>query len=257
MGTFPYVSERQKRLLVVEDDEPTQRLIAALMQRRGYLVLVARNGEEALSMIESPGDFDCVILDLMMPEVSGRDVVERLATVPDAPSVVICSAAGPRQLENFNEDVVKAVLRKPFDIDEFVSVIERIAGPATPPPPKRTKVLVVDDDSSTRYVMREFVDADVYEARDAAEAIETIRDTRPDLMFVDLILPGTPGEELIRYLRDDPGTAKIPIVIITSRVLSDSERMELLRYSASIIDKRDLSRDVLGGAMRLVLGSGS
>jgi len=63
----------------------------------------------------------------MMPEVGGREVVEILAAESIAIPVIVCSAAGPRVLTGFDTNVVKAIVRKPFDVEELVAIITRVA----------------------------------------------------------------------------------------------------------------------------------
>ena len=113
-------------ILIVEDDEPTQKLLMTLLRRSGLTGAVAADGREAISLLRD-GDYAAVILDLMMPEVSGRDVIDYLSGVADPVPVIICSAAGPAALTGFDQRVVKAVVRKPFDVDHFAETLDNIA----------------------------------------------------------------------------------------------------------------------------------
>ena len=108
-------------ILVVDDDLPTQHLLRAVLRRRGYLVEVAADGREAIAMIEA-GTYAAVVLDVMMPTLSGYEVVAFLAHAAKNIPVVICSAAGPKALADFPH-VVKAVVRKPFDIDQLLQAV--------------------------------------------------------------------------------------------------------------------------------------
>ena len=64
---------------------------------------------------------------MMMPEVSGSDVIEFLAAEGNPTPVIVCTAAGPSVLRDLNRDVVKAVVRKPFDVEEFAATLEQVA----------------------------------------------------------------------------------------------------------------------------------
>jgi CheY-like chemotaxis protein len=112
------VSPDSKPILIVDDDEPTQKLLQALMRRNGHETVLASNGREAIDLLRD-GDFSLVILDLMMPTVAGRDVIDFLSTAPSYPPVILCTAAGPASTRDVNLDIVKAVVRKPFDIDQL------------------------------------------------------------------------------------------------------------------------------------------
>lgn len=109
-------------VLVVEDDAPTRRLLEAVLLRAGFESAFATNGGEAIRLL-SNHDYAVVVLDIMMPEIGGREVVDFISESSLSVPVVICSAAGPRVLAEFSESPVKAVIRKPFDVDEFVTAV--------------------------------------------------------------------------------------------------------------------------------------
>ena len=113
-------------VLVVEDDEPTRRLLQAVLTRAGYSCAFATNGREAMETLRS-NDYAAVVLDIMMPDVGGREVIDFITAESIPIPVVICSAAGPRVLSGFDTNVVKAIVRKPFDIDQFVATIVSVA----------------------------------------------------------------------------------------------------------------------------------
>jgi DNA-binding response OmpR family regulator len=118
-----------KCILIVEDDEPTQNLLQAVLRRFDYTTALASNGAEAIDRLRQK-EYAAVVLDLMMPAVSGRDVIDFLATLAAPTPVVICSAAGPAAMTGLDPKVVKAVVRKPFDIDELVATVRAAVGDA-------------------------------------------------------------------------------------------------------------------------------
>jgi CheY-like chemotaxis protein len=113
-------------VLVVDDDEPTQNLLRTVLRRCGYASDIAANGAQAIVRLRA-ASYAAVILDMMMPEVGGRAVIEFLSATPNPVPVVICSAAGPSALTGFDPAVVKAIVRKPFDIDELVAAVTGVA----------------------------------------------------------------------------------------------------------------------------------
>lgn len=113
-------------MLVVEDDEPTRRLLQAVLTRAGYSCAFATNGREAIEGLKT-NDYAAIVLDIMMPDVSGREVIDFITAESIPVPVVICSAAGPRVLSGFDPNVVKAIVRKPFDIEQFVATIISVA----------------------------------------------------------------------------------------------------------------------------------
>jgi len=128
-----------KRILVVDDDGPILRLVATVLRRESYDVDTASGGSEALSKIELTL-YDVIVLDLMMPEVSGIDVLRSLhVRFPQAKCVVIMSAGSPFEIARSTNPNVFAGLQKPFDNDQLISAvrgcIEAACPPALPLPP--------------------------------------------------------------------------------------------------------------------------
>jgi len=114
-------------VLIVEDDEPTRKLLHAVLTRGGFPTGFAANGGEAIRLLRTNNDYAAIVLDIMMPEVGGREVVEFITAESIPIPVVICSAAGPRVLKGFDPNVVKGIIRKPFDIEEFVALVTSVA----------------------------------------------------------------------------------------------------------------------------------
>ena len=124
-----------KTVLIVEDDEPTQLLLVAVMRRLGLATAVASNGKAAMDLIERRDDIACIILDLMMPEVDGQAVIAYMTERKDRIPVVVCTAALPRRMPQFDGEIIRAVVRKPFDIDQLMTTVIELVGPADQPRP--------------------------------------------------------------------------------------------------------------------------
>ena len=125
-----------RRILIVDDDAPILFLVATILRRENYLVDTATGGRDALAKIELT-PYDVIVLDLMMPEVSGFDVLSSLqARLPKVRCVVLMSAASSFEMATSNNPNVFAALRKPFDNIDLVRAvrgcIEATCGPAGP-----------------------------------------------------------------------------------------------------------------------------
>ncbi len=111
-----------KSLLIVEDDPATQQLLVTLMRRNGFSSVVTKNGAEAIHTLTTT-DFAAVILDLMMPGVDGQAVIDFISREKETIPVIVCTAAGPRLTDLIDSKVVKAIVRKPFDIDQLSALV--------------------------------------------------------------------------------------------------------------------------------------
>jgi DNA-binding response OmpR family regulator len=129
-------SETRPLLLVVDDEEDVRKLISRILAEKGYEVVEARNGAEALRQVASHR-FDLMVLDLMMPEVDGWEVLRRLPAIPGAPPVVIVTALGDyNSLSRGIREGASAYVIKPFRFNELIAtcqgVIASSAGKAMP-----------------------------------------------------------------------------------------------------------------------------
>lgn len=104
---------------------------------------------------------------------------------------------------------------------------------------KTCRVLVVDDDMVTSALLCDFIEEVGFEVRavmDATEAIETIKTWKPNLVTLDLVMPGSNGDEILSKLKADPETANVPVIVIS--VIADSaERKGVLVNAQGILSK--------------------
>lgn len=112
----------EKRILVVDDDDAIRALVATVLRRRGYTVDSARNGVDAMDMMQGHR-YALVVLDLMMPRMSGYEVMESLGrmSVMTRPRVLVLTAGHePRSLDT---ELVVGTIHKPFDIELLLDIV--------------------------------------------------------------------------------------------------------------------------------------
>ena len=117
-------------LLIVDDEEPIRNLLAHVAERAGFDVEVARDGVEALELT-ARREFLIVIVDLMMPRLSGYELVQKLSTLTPRPCVIVATALTNSDVATLDDSMVRRVIRKPFDIhavaDALVETARQIA----------------------------------------------------------------------------------------------------------------------------------
>lgn len=109
-----------RRVLVVDDDPDIRALIAVTLSKAGFETESAQDGASAMTRLRN-GEFDLVVLDLMMPRMSGWQLLDllRLEPLDHPPPVIVVTAAGRHELGELDGRVT-AVLSKPFDIHDLV-----------------------------------------------------------------------------------------------------------------------------------------
>lgn len=114
------------RILVADDDAAIARLLGTILERSGLHAEIVTSGKEALERLRA-GRYHILVLDLMMPEVSGYDVIRELRGMQPRPFVVVMTALGkPSEIE-LDPAVVSVKIGKPFDIHEFGALLSDIA----------------------------------------------------------------------------------------------------------------------------------
>jgi DNA-binding response OmpR family regulator len=115
-----------KKILIADDDPPLRGLLRLVAARAGFDVDTAANGAEALEKLRA-NRYTVAVIDLMMPWMSGYDVIEHLAEMPSRPAVVVVTALNDARLARLDSSVVSSILRKPFDIEMLSAVLTELA----------------------------------------------------------------------------------------------------------------------------------
>jgi len=128
---------RAIRILIVDDDASIRLLLVTLLRRHGFQLKQARNGREALEQMRA-GNTDLVIMDLMMPEVSGWDVLRARESDPSLlhiPLIVVTAVNRNQATADVAGKSVSSVLGKPFDLDALLTAVTTTLEPAGLPAP--------------------------------------------------------------------------------------------------------------------------
>jgi CheY-like chemotaxis protein len=114
----------------------------------------------------------------------------------------------------------------------------RVLGPAG-----RRRALVIDDDEIVRYLVRQRLEQfDIVKAATGEEGLDRARSAPPDLIVLDLAMPGMPGSDVLAALAADSATREIPVVVLTGAELDDLERRALEARAVAVVSKDTLAR---------------
>jgi CheY-like chemotaxis protein len=268
-----YSLPRVKKLLVVEDDAAERMSIEELIRHDDIAIDTAGSGAEALAALKG-GAYDCAVLDLRLPDMSGFDLLDRIQEIPelrDLPIVVFTgkdlSAAEENRLRKAAKSVVIKGVESPERLlDETALFLHRVV--ADLPPAKRRmvqrlhesdetlrdkRVLVVDDDVRNIFALSSVLERhgmEVVTAGTGQEAIEKVAgDDAIDLVLMDIMMPGMDGYDTMRAIREDPDSRALPIVALTAKAMK-GDREKCLEAGASDYLAKPVVTDQLLGVLR-------
>ena len=222
------------RILVIEDDAGAQGVLVGTLTAAGYAVEAVRTGEQALESLRRQR-FDAVTLDLLLPDMSGLDVlraIRRSHSRAQLPVIVVSVAASAANAAGL---AVDDFLAKPVDSDALLDSLAR-AGVS----PERGAVLVVDDDPSALRLMQATLAQLGYRSvceSDAAVALERCATEVPAAVIVDLLMPRVDGFEFVERFRANPEHRRIPVIVWSVKDLSIEERGRLSSRADAILRK--------------------
>jgi hypothetical protein len=242
-------SERREHVLVIEDDEDSRVLLRKLLDKEGYAVTTSATGEEGLGRARMLKP-DLITLDVMMPGADGWQVLRELRADPDLmdiPVVMITMLGDQRMAYSLGAD---DFITKPVDKDVLGRVLAKYRGRSEAP------ILVVDDDPGSREMIRRQLrqsDHRLVEAQNGQEALERAAECAPALVILDLMMPVMDGFEFLDRFREQPQFARVPVIVVTAKDLSEADRSALQGKAQQVLGKGRYSREDLLRRIRSAL----
>ena len=223
-------------LLIVEDDPHYARILCDLSHDKGFKVLVAARGAEALALAREFRP-SAVSLDVFLPDMMGWTILNHLKQDPATRHI-------PVQMLTLDEDRHHGLARgafsfvtKPTSSEELETALSRIKEYSAP---RRKRLLVVEDNPAEQLSIRELLgydDIDVTVVATGEEALGAVNDQSFDCAVLDLRLPDMSGFELLERFRDTPALRDLPVVVFTGRELSPEEDAHLHTLARSVVVK--------------------
>lgn len=205
-------------VLVVEDDDDLRRSLTRLLERRGIAVREAATHAEALAAITERLP-DAALVDIRLPDGSGYDVVARIrreAAGDGPPVLVISGRVGFLDKVEAIHCGADGYFTKPFECD---SVVDRLAGLLRRGAEEPPRVLSVEDDPDQSTLVRSVLEAAGYAVHVCEDARDLEKDLiafRPDVVLMDILMPGASGHDLVRAIRHDERFALMPVVFLST-----------------------------------------
>jgi signal transduction histidine kinase/CheY-like chemotaxis protein len=235
-------------VVVVEDDRRSFDLLRVYLEAAGARVVSARDGEEGLDTVRrlSPAG---VILDILLPGIDGWEVLAQLKADPGTAAipVVVVSMLDERG-RGFALGAAEYLV-KPVAKDQLLAALYRAAAM----PERQHTVVTIDDDPLAIELVRASLEPEgwtVLAAATGQEGLALIRERQPSAVLLDLLMPGMDGFEVVEALRADPDTKSVPVVILTSKSMTQQDKERLQGRITYVARKTEFDLSGLAGLLR-------
>ena len=227
-------STRADCVLVIDDDATARELISDHLKAGGFSVVTAAGGVEGIKLAKELQP-TAITLDVMMPDLDGWSVLAALRQNPelaDIPVIMVSIVDDKRRGIALG---AAGYLTKPIDRERLHRLVRRFQAPT-----RATRVLMVEDDASQRERMLGWLERPHWIVREAAngqEALDLLREEKPDVILLDLMMPEMDGFEVVAALQGDKDWRDIPVIVITSLDLDAKDRARLNSGVQSVLVK--------------------
>ncbi len=268
-----YTLPRIKKLLIVEDDAREQSSIKELIDHDDVHIDAVGNGADAMNCLAT-GRYDCVVLDLRLPDMSGFELIERIQAEPKLQQVPLVVFTGKELSDDEDKRlrraarsvIIKGVASPERLFDETALFLHRVIEDLPPAKQemvrrlhesddvlRQKRILVVDDDVRNIFALSSVLERhgiDIVTAGNGQEAVEkVIGDPEIDMVLMDIMMPGMDGYETIRVIRSNPALIGLPIVALTAKAMK-GDREKCLEAGASDYLAKPVVTDQLLGVLR-------
>lgn len=271
------VEDNTSRVLVIEDNKNHQDAVQALLLKNGITPLKAYTGKQAIEILESE-KVDVIILDLNLPDISGKELLEKIKADPRFTSIPLIVYTGKELsrednallLQYSNTVVSKKARSNERLLDEislFIRKVGQVVKPheqnfVTPRPYesgeelKGKKVLLTDDDMRNIFALEkvlESVEISVVIANDGKDALDKLaQNSDIDLVLMDIMMPVMDGYEAIKEIRKLVKYKNLPIIALTAKAMK-GDRDKCLEAGASDYLAKPIDNQKLLSLMRVWL----
>jgi signal transduction histidine kinase/CheY-like chemotaxis protein len=233
---LPALEFHRAPVLFLEDDSETARIFESLLRNTEFQPILASTvaHAETWSHRHEPA---AIVSDIYLGDDTAWEFLSRLRE--RLPRLPIIATSAFEELRSAAEKRADVFLAKPLERETLLRELRRLTAQTG-----TRRLLIVDDNDVSRYILRELLRQpwlEIDEVSTGTGALAALRDKLPDGIILDLLMPDMGGMEVLRQLRSDSATESLPVLIYTSKPVSDSERNLLESWSARIVRKEDVS----------------
>jgi signal transduction histidine kinase/CheY-like chemotaxis protein len=236
LSVVPATEFHRSPVLILEDDLEAASKFESHLRQSEFQAIIVSEVSQAQTWIARHVPVAIVANVYIGEESVWGFVIETRDKLPTVPLIATSDHdEGQRALAKG----ANLFLLKPVSRDTLLKELRQLTSHSAP-----YRLLIVDDNEVSRYIVRELLDRpwlDIIEASSGSEAMQRIVEERPDAVILDLLMPDITGIEVLRRLRNESSTEALPILVYTSKVLTESERSEIEALNSVVIRKEDVS----------------
>lgn len=223
-------------VLYLEDDPESAKVFEALLRKTEFQPILASTVAQAEAWMSRHAPA-AIVADVYIGDEPIWQYLGRLRELSPQIPIILTSAyaeAVPTLVRGVN-----AFLPKPLDAASLLGELRRLTAQVG-----ARRILLVDDNEVSRYILREILDQpwlQIDEVSNGTDALAAMDEALPDGLILDLLMPDMSGFDILKTIRTHPRTQHLPVLIYTSKFLSESERKQLEGLNAQIVRKEDVS----------------
>jgi CheY-like chemotaxis protein/CHASE3 domain sensor protein/GAF domain-containing protein len=230
------ITENDRVILIIEDDEHFAMLLLELIRKKNYKGIIAHQGNAGLSFARHYKP-DCIILDMKLNEMDGSEVLKKMKNDPELRHIPVQIISGYNRKKDVMELGAFDFIRKPVSQADIEGAIDRMEEFTRK---KLKKLLIVEDNREQNNAIKELIgneDVKFFSAYSGAEAYDTLLKEKFDCIIIDLGLPDMSGIDLMEKIKANGDLENIPVIVYTGKDLNKDELTRLNRLANTVVLK--------------------
>ena len=249
VSQLPKPTADNTKVLVIEDDFATSKLLSNYLNKWGYTPTIVNKLEQILGLVEKE-QYLAIILDIELPNINGLELMRKIKEFPANKStpIIVCSVEAEQQKAYMMGAVEYFV--KPINYNYLVEVLTSYKLR------KNSNILCVDDDLPTLNLVKQAIETAGFNAvaeNISADVMNNIKDKEIDLAIVDLDMPHPNGFELIKLIKSENRFAKLPIIIYTGKENYQEDLQKIDGMFEFLLDKKSTNIEDLSDTINSMI----
>ena len=246
---LPKPTSTKNKVLVVEDDYATSKLLSNYLSKWGYEPTIVNSAQQAMKIVETQ-QFLSVIMDIILPDANGFELLKQFRENPHTKHlpVIVCSVEAEQQ-KAFMMGAVEYFV-KPINYKYLVEVLTSYRLK------RNSNILIVDDDIPTLNLIKEAVEQAGFNAiaeHQSSKVIGTIENMNLDLAIIDLDMPVVNGIDLIKMIKSNKNFSKLPIIIYTGKETYQDDLKKINGLFADLLHKNSTNIEDLADTVNAMI----